>query len=117
MAASVYGRWVPDVELVPPDLTAAAGPLREAELLLKALADDRRGLEHLGEGSPGASFREALRKFIEAWEATLWTLSSRAGSLSDTLRRCAEEFAMVDESLAREQPRWLPTAPELGVRG
>lgn len=106
---------MPDLELVPPSLTAAAGPLREAGLLLKALADGRQGLEHLGDGSPDPGLRAALRGFVEAWELTLWDLSSQAICLSDELRRCAEDYRLADSSLAADVPRWLPHEEGVGV--
>ena len=95
---------MPDIEIVPPTLTAAAGPLREAALLLTALANDRTALEHLGDGSPDVVLREALRGFVETWELALWDLASRAGGLADELRRCAQDYVQVDGALARVVP-------------
>lgn len=93
---------MPEIEIVPPTLTAAAGPLHEAATLLRALADDRSGVEHLGDGSPDPALREALRAFVKAWELALWDLASHAGSLADELRRCAQDYVQVDDALARE---------------
>lgn len=106
---------MPDLQLLPPSLTAAAGPLREAGLLLQALADDRRGLEHLGGGSPDPAVRTALRSFIEAWELALWDLSARMLTLSDDLRRCAENYALADSGLGHDIPGWLPVQAGQGV--
>ena len=106
---------MPDLQLLPPSLTASAGPLREAGLLLRALADDRRGLEHLGDGSPDPAVRTALRSFIETWELALWDLSARTLTLSDDLRRCAEDYALADSGLGRDVPGWLPVQAGQGV--
>jgi|GEM_PF-4641887 len=106
---------MPDLQLLPPSLTAAAGPLREAGLLLRALADDRRGLEHLGDGRPDPAVRAALRAFVEAWELALWDLSARTLSLSDDLRRCAENYALADSGLGRDVPGLLPVPAGEGV--
>ena len=91
---------MPDIEILPSTLTAAAGPLHDTAQLLSALADDRRGLEHLGLGSPSADLRAALCELVETWELVLWDVASQARGLADELRRCAEDFAQVDNALA-----------------
>lgn len=95
---------MPDLEIVPPSLTAAAGPLHEAALLLQALADDRAGMEHLADGSPDVDLRRAVRELVETWELVLWSLASDASSLAADLSRCAQDYLEADRTLAGSVP-------------
>lgn len=107
---------MPDIEIVPPSLTAAAGPLHDAATLLTSLANDRTGLEQLANGSPDEAFRTALREFVEAWELVLWDLASHADGLADELRRCAEDYVEADNELARGAAALTPDWGWHGLR-
>lgn len=93
---------MPDLQVVPPELIAAALPLHEAAGMLAALADDRAGMEQLGEGSPSQSLRAALGLFLERWGQVAWELSSDADWLAELLRRAAETYGAADRALARD---------------
>lgn len=92
---------MPAIEVVPPELTAAAGPLREVGRTLRALADDRTGMERFADGSPSAELRDALRAFVERWELLLWQVGGDADNLANLLRWAAEDYARLDDVLAR----------------
>ncbi|MCW2601523.1 MAG: hypothetical protein JWM02_3352 [Frankiales bacterium] len=85
----------------PPELTAAAVPLRRVGELLRALSDDRRGLEHFTDSSPSAEVRRAFVEFVERWELVLWSVGGTARSLSDELRRAAEDYVGSEADLER----------------
>jgi len=93
---------VPDLQVVPPELIAAASPLHDVAGMLDALADDRAGMEQLGEGSPSALLRSALGRFLERWGQVAWELSSDADWLAELLRRAAETYSAADRALARD---------------
>jgi len=93
---------VPDLQVVPPELMAAAVPLHEAAGMLAALADDRAGMEQLAEGSPSATLRAALSRFLERWGQVAWELSSDADWLAELLRRAAETYSAADGALAQD---------------
>jgi len=84
------------VDVVPPELTAAAGPLQQAGQLLRGLAEDRPGLERLAAGSPNPAVRRALQAYIETVE-----LGGDANNLAHLLRLAAQEYTANE----REQQR------------
>lgn len=94
-----------DLEVWPAELTAAAAPLREAGRVLRALADDWEGVNHLADGSPSATLRVALQGFVAGWELLLWSVGGKALALSGTLEQAAAGYALVDDGLGRELRR------------
>jgi hypothetical protein len=86
----------------PPELTAAAVPLRQTGDLLRELADDSRGIEKLAATSPSADVEQALAQFVERWELVLWSVGGSARSLATTLRWAAEDYRRTEDFLARE---------------
>jgi hypothetical protein len=89
------------VDVVPPELTAAAGPLQQAGQLLRGLAEDRPGLERLAAGSPNPAVRRALQAYIETVELVVWELGGDANNLAHLLRLAAQEYTANE----REQQR------------
>ena len=92
---------VPYSEWCPPELTAAAGPLRSAAELLRALSDDSAGIERFADSSPDLEVRRALAEVVERWRLALWSLSGTAGSLATNLRWAAEDYVGSEADLAR----------------
>lgn len=93
---------MPDLYACPPELTAASGPLAVAGQSLRAVANDRPGIEHLADGSPSPAVAEAISSFIERWELVLWDLGGDALALADGLRNAASRYADADRRLAQE---------------
>ncbi|MGB8650196.1 MAG: hypothetical protein WCD35_06005 [Mycobacteriales bacterium] len=85
----------------PPELTAAAAPLRSTAHLLRALAEDSRGLERLVDSSPRQAVREALAAFVERWELVLWSVSGDADSLGHLLQWAAQAYRGSEADLVR----------------
>lgn len=90
-----------DIQAVPAELEAVGGPLTGVGELLQALAGDRRQLEHFGAGSPSAPLREALDRFIERWELTVWHLGEDAIDLGAQVRMAAVWYRYDEQALAR----------------
>jgi hypothetical protein len=97
----VAGSDLPYSEWCPPELTAAAGPLRSAAELLRALSDDSAGLERFADSSPDPQVRRALAEFVERWQLALWSLAGTASSLATNLRWAAEDYVGSEADLAR----------------
>ena len=86
----------------PPELTAASVPLHRTGQLLRALSQDARGLERLGDRGPDPKVRGTLAEFVEHWDLMLWKVSGTAHSLSDELRRAAEDYVGSEADIARK---------------
>lgn len=89
------------IEVVPPELTAAAGPLHQAQDVLRGLADDRAGLERFCSGSPNPIVHRALQSYIETVELAVWQVGGEAGTLAHLLKLAAQEYTAAE----REQQR------------
>jgi hypothetical protein len=94
-ATPPFSRWCP------PEITRAAGPLRETAGLLKALTGDRSRLAGLVASAPSAEVRDALDGFVGRWELSLWDLSGTAESLAQNLRWAAEDYLRHEADLVR----------------
>jgi hypothetical protein len=90
-----YSQWCP------PELTAAAKPLLATGSLLKALADDRRGLERFADSVPSEAVRAAFAAFVERWELVIWDASGTAHSLGQNLQWAAEDYERSEAGIAR----------------
>ena len=90
-----------DIEAVPAELEAVGVPLSQVGELLRALAGDRRQLEHFGSGSPNALLRQALDAFIERWELTVWHLGGDAIDLGVDVNMAAVNYRYGEQSLER----------------
>lgn len=96
-----YRRSVTDLHAVPAELQAAGGPLAQVGHALVALADSRRQVERLADGSPSRELRQALAAFGERWELTIWSLGDEAEKLGAQVTHAGgwyayHEFAVVD---------------------
>ena len=95
----------PYQEFCPPALTDAAVPLAGTRSLLRAVADDARGIAGYCDSSPSEGVRQAVRQFLDAYGGAAFTLSVTAGDLSTNLRLAAQEYrgteqALYDEAMA-----------------
>ena len=89
----------PYQEFCPPALTDAAVPLAGTHTLLRAVADDARGIARFCDSAPSAVVREALTRFLEAYGGTAYTLSVTAVDLSASLRRAAQDYHGTEQEL------------------
>ena len=89
----------PYQEFCPPALTEAAGPLAGAKTLLRALADDARGVARYAGSAPDERVQHALRRFLEAYSDTAYRLSATAGDLSFSLRMAAQDYRGTEQEL------------------
>lgn len=92
----VFSTWCP------PDITNAAVPLRATGTLLRELAEDARGIEHLAVTAPSVLVQQALTEFVERWELVLWSVGGQAQSLGQLLTWAAEDYRGTEEELARQ---------------
>lgn len=102
------------LDVVPPELTAAAAPLQQAGELLRSLANDRAGLERFCSGSPNPIVRRALRDYIDTVELGVWRLGGEAGNLAYLLRLAAQDYTANERE---QQRRFAVTAETPPVSG
>ena len=90
-----YSQWCP------PEITAAAEPLRRTGKVLRSLSEDTKGLARFGDRGPSPAVQDALSSFLQAWELLLWKVSGEAGSLAFLLRMAAHDYVGSEADLAR----------------
>lgn len=90
-----YSQWCP------PELTAAARPLRASGQLLKELSDDSAGIERFAETSPSTAVRAAMAEFVERWRLVVWEIGGTANSLGHELDRAAADYVGSEADLSR----------------
>lgn len=93
--ASPTSRWCP------PEITRAAGPLRQTAELLATLTGRGSGVQDLVASAPSAEVRDALEAFLGRWELTLWGLSGTTRSLATNLLWAAEDYLRHEADLTR----------------
>ncbi len=96
------------VEVVPAELAAAAGPVREAATVLDEVADTGRALREFVQTAPSASLRDAFRDCLRAYELPAWELADEAGWLAQRLTDAAGYYADLESSLATGGPHLPP---------
>lgn len=92
---------MPEIEVLPPELTAAAAPLRRAAAALHQVADHRRGLVHLVEASPSPRLVEAFQAFLGRWELVVWSAAVDAGHLGTDVAGAAAAYVAHESALVR----------------
>lgn len=80
------------VYAVPAELDAVVAPLSRAADLLQALAEDRRQMTALADGSPNRAVRQAVEHFVERWELTVWRAGQDAFDLAAQLGIAATNY-------------------------
>ena len=95
-SVKLYSRWCP------PELTAAAVPLRRTGQLLRALSEDHRDLERLTTSSPRQQVQAAFAEFVERWDLLVWVVGGTAADLGHALARAAQDYAEFDDHLAAD---------------
>ena len=96
-------------QFCPPEITAAAGPLRAAGDLLQGLSREHRRVAAFGESAADPRVTEALADFVEAWDLSGYHLVATAHSLAHLLEIAGELYAHTEEGLARA---WLAEHPD-----
>ena len=94
--------------MVPPQLAAAAGPLREAATVLDEVADQGRGLVNLLATVPSTELRDAVRECLRAYELATWELAEETGWLAQRLSQAAGHYARLETALAGRRPHLTP---------
>jgi len=94
-----YQPPTPYQEFCPPALTDAAVPLAGTHTLLRAVADDARGIAAYCATSPSEGVRHALQRFLDAYSGTAYALSVTAGDLATNLRYAAQEYRGTEQEL------------------
>lgn len=89
----------PYQEFCPPALTDAAVPLAAAHTLLRALADDARGIARYCSTAPSQAVQEALVRFLHAYGGAAYTASVAAGDLATNLRLAAQDYRGTEQEL------------------
>jgi hypothetical protein len=90
---------VQTIDVQPPSLSFAAIPLREATDALRLVVDHRREVLSLIDGSP--IVRDALERFLAAWELVGVGAAEDAMGLAVFLEQSARTYVGVDASLIR----------------
>lgn len=89
------------IEVIPDELVAAAGPLRETGRALQSLGDARRQLIDLAGGSPDADLRSAFAEYVKAWSHVALDLGDQAVELGTALAYAARWYTDRERALAR----------------
>jgi len=90
---------VPEIEVLPPELTAAAAPLRRAAEALLDVADHRRRLVDLVEASPSPRLVAAFRAFLASWELTVWSAAEDAGRVGRDVAGAGASYVAHESAL------------------
>jgi hypothetical protein len=101
---------VPEIEVLPRELMAAAEPLRRAADSLDDVANSRRGLTGLIEASPSTRLIEAFRSFLAAWELVVWSAADDAAGFAGQVEQAGWYYAARETALARGIPDVTPWA-------
>lgn len=83
---SPTSRWCP------PEITRAAGPLRQTAELLATLTGHGVGVQELAASAPSSEVRDALAGFLGRWGLALWDLSGTTQSLAQNLLWAAQDY-------------------------
>jgi hypothetical protein len=89
------------IEVDPPNLIAAAAPLREAADQLRVVVDHRRDVLSLVDGPASPVVAEALGAFVRAWELVAWSAADDAARLALVLEQAAQSYGRTDAVLVR----------------
>ncbi|MCU1672654.1 MAG: hypothetical protein JWN77_767 [Frankiales bacterium] len=81
------------LEVLPPRLSDAGIPLRDAAQAVLAVADHRRDVLAL---VSDPQVQQALSSFLAAWELTAWGAADRAGTLAAGLDQAAATYRAAD---------------------
>jgi hypothetical protein len=101
---------VSQIEVLPGELMAAAGPLRRAAESLEDVADSRRALLGLIEASPSARLVESFRSFLAAWELVVWSAGDHAAGFAAQIEQAAWYYGARESALVRGIPDITPWA-------
>lgn len=96
------------VEVVPRELTAASAPLRDAALVLDAVAGSRRPLLDLLASVPTDQLREAAEDCLAAYELATWALAEQTADLAQRLADAGQHYAARERALAAALPAPTP---------
>jgi hypothetical protein len=88
---------VQTIDVQPPSLAFAAIPLRDAAHSLRLVVDHRREVLSLMSSSPVV--RDALRRFLSAWELVGVGAAEDAMGLALFLEQAARQYVGVDASV------------------
>jgi hypothetical protein len=99
MPGRSYRPRVQTIDVQPPSLSFAAIPLRDASEALRLVVDHRREVLSLLDGAPVV--REALQRFLSAWELVGVGAAEDATGLALFLEQSARTYVGVDAALIR----------------
>lgn len=96
------------IEVLPPELAAASGPLRVAAAALASIAVSRRPLLDLLASVPTQELREAAGECLRAYELSTWELSEETEWLAQRLTDAAGHYASRGRAVAEAIPVLTP---------
>lgn len=89
------------IEVIPAELTAAAGPLQDAGRALRDLGDARRQVIGLATDIPSAELRAAVEEYVASWSAVALDLGDQALELGTAVQRAGRWYAARERALER----------------
>jgi hypothetical protein len=98
------------LKVVPPQLTAAAAPLRAAAEVLDEVADGGRDLRGLVASAPSEELRDAVHDCLRAYELATWELAAQTRSLAYRLGAAAAYYGDLERAVAHRMPHLPPRA-------
>lgn len=89
------------IEVIPAELVAAAGPLRDAGRALRELGDARRQVIGLVGSIPDGELRAAVEDYVASWSHVALDLGDQTHELGAAVQHAARWYAARERALAR----------------
>lgn len=89
------------IEVIPAELVAAAGPVKDTGGALRELEDARRQVIGLVDTVPSEELRSALQEYVASWSHVALDLGDQANELGAAVQHAARWYAARERALAR----------------